>query len=48
VVMAKGQVAAEGAPGEALTPEVLRSVFALDGGLVETPVGLVVSARRAS
>lgn len=47
VVLAKGRVAAEGAPGEALRPEVLRSVFGLEGGLFETPAGLVVSARRA-
>lgn len=47
VVLFEGQVAAEGAPDRALTTEVLRSVFGLEGGLVETPMGLVVSARRA-
>lgn len=47
VVMAGGRVAAEGPPGQALTPEVLRSVFGLAGELIDTPTGPVVSARRA-
>jgi iron complex transport system ATP-binding protein len=29
-----------------LSPAVLASVFRLDGGLIETPAGLVVAARR--
>jgi len=47
VVMANGRVAAEGKPAEALTPAVLRAVFGLEGALVDTPMGPVVSARRA-
>ena len=47
VVLSSGRVAAEGAPAEALAPEVLRSVFGLEGALVETAAGAVVSARRA-
>ena len=47
VVLAKGQVAAEGAASVALTPTVLRTVFGLDGELIQTPTGPVVSARRA-
>lgn len=47
VVLARGRVAAEGPPAEALAPEVLRAVFGLEGGLVETPMGPAVSARRA-
>ncbi|MBI5941007.1 MAG: ABC transporter ATP-binding protein [Caulobacterales bacterium] len=48
VVLVDGRVAAEGGPADALAPEVLRSVFGLEGALVETPMGPVVSARRVS
>ncbi len=48
VVLAQGQVAAEGAAVTALTPNVLRTVFGLEGELIPTPTGPVVSARRAS
>ncbi|MES2033569.1 MAG: ABC transporter ATP-binding protein [Pseudomonadota bacterium] len=48
VVLRDGRVAAEGAPAEALSPTILRSVFSLDGALVETPAGPVVAARRAT
>ena len=48
VVLSGGKVAVDGAPKDALTPEILRGVFGLDGGLVETPAGPAVSARRAS
>jgi iron complex transport system ATP-binding protein len=48
VVLAQGQVAAEGAAVTALTPNVLRTVFGLEGELIQTPTGPVVSARRAS
>ena len=41
-----GRVLAEGAPGQALSPEALRDVFGLDGALVETPHGLVAAMRR--
>jgi iron complex transport system ATP-binding protein len=47
-VMHQGRVASEGRPHEALTPEVLRDVFALDGKLIETPAGLTLSAARAA
>jgi iron complex transport system ATP-binding protein len=46
VVLNRGQVAAEGAPPEALTHKVLAQVFGLDGALIETPAGLVLSASR--
>lgn len=48
VVLSKGQVAVEGAPAAALAPEVLRAVFGLDGGVVETEFGSTVSARRVN
>lgn len=48
LVLDHGRVAAEGAPREALSSEVLAKVFRLDGALVETPVGLVVAARRST
>mgnify|MGYP000663315072 CR=1 FL=1 len=41
-----GRVVAEGAPGLALSPEILARVFKLDGALVETPAGPVLAARR--
>jgi len=46
LVLDHGRVAAEGAPAEALSPEILAKVFKLDGALIETPAGLVVAARR--
>ena len=48
VVLHRGAVAAEGPPREALTPKVLREVFALDGELVDTPAGVVLAARRTA
>jgi len=48
VVLHRGNVASEGAPQEALTPQVLREVFALDGALIETAAGLTLSASRAA
>ncbi len=47
VVLSAGQVAAEGPADRALAPAVLNTVFGLTGGLVETPAGPVVAARRA-
>ena len=41
-----GRVVSEGAPGVALSPEILARVFRLDGALVETPAGPVLAARR--
>jgi iron complex transport system ATP-binding protein len=43
----RGRVEAIGRPDEVLTPEILAQVFALDGALVDTEVGLVLAARRA-
>jgi iron complex transport system ATP-binding protein len=45
-VLHHGALAALGPPREALSPAVLATVFALDGALVETTGGLVLSARR--
>ncbi|HJV41570.1 ABC transporter ATP-binding protein [Caulobacter sp.] len=46
VVVFQGRLVAEGPPREALSREILARVFGLDGALVETPVGLVLAARR--
>ena len=46
VVISRGRVVAEGAPREALSREILASVFGLDGTLVDTPAGLVLAAKR--
>jgi iron complex transport system ATP-binding protein len=46
VVLDRGRVAAEGPPAQALAPEVLAGVFDLQGGLIETPAGLVLAAAR--
>jgi iron complex transport system ATP-binding protein len=45
-VMSAGRIIALGAPREALSPSVLGQAFALDGGLVDTPAGWVLAARR--
>ena len=46
VVLDRGRVASDGTPAEALSPEVLASVFRLEGGWIETPAGPVLAARR--
>ena len=46
VVVDAGRVVADAAPGEALSPAVMRAVFKLDGALVETKAGPVLAARR--
>lgn len=46
IVLDGGRVEAEGEPRAALTPEVLRRAFRLDGRLEETAAGPVVAARR--
>ena len=46
VVLHEGRVASDGPPHTALSPEILDSVFGLQGGLIETAAGLVVAARR--
>ena len=46
LVLDQGRVAAEGPPRTALSAEVLRAVFGLDGGIVDTPAGPVLAARR--
>src|SRR5262249_27888783 len=47
LVLHAGRVVADGPPRTALTPEVLRQAFGLDGRLEETSAGLVVAARRS-
>ena len=47
VVLDQGRVVAQGAPIEALSPVVLRSVFGLDGEWIEAPNGPLLAARRA-
>ena len=47
-VMSGGRLAAVGSAAEALSPEVLADVFALEGSLVHTDSGLVVAARARS
>jgi iron complex transport system ATP-binding protein len=46
VVLDHGSVAADGAPLEALTPEVLRRVFGLTADWIEGPDGPLLSTRR--
>jgi iron complex transport system ATP-binding protein len=47
-VIAHGRMVAAGAPLDVLTPDLLEGVFALDGALVQTEVGLVLAAQRAN
>jgi len=46
VVLNRGQIVADGSPRQVLTGDVLRSVFGLDGGLIETEAGLTLAACR--
>lgn len=46
-VVSHGHIVADGAPREALSRDILRDVFRLDGALVETEAGPVLSARRS-
>jgi iron complex transport system ATP-binding protein len=46
-VLHGGKLHAIGPPNQALSPQVLAEVFALDGALVETPAGLTLAAGRA-
>jgi iron complex transport system ATP-binding protein len=46
VVLNQGRVVASGAPAAALSPEVLRTVFRLDGGLTPGKNGPTLSAKR--
>ena len=46
LVLDEGRVAADDAPTRALAPRVLRSVFGLDGGWVDTEAGPVLAAQR--
>ncbi len=45
-VLHHGKLRALAQPLEALSPEVLATVFALDGALIESPAGLTLAARR--
>lgn len=47
VVMRQGRIAAEGAPMQALRPEILQTVFGLTATWVEGSDGPLLSARRA-
>ena len=46
LVLADGEIIADGSPAEVLEPSLLRDVFTLDGGLIETPHGPILAARR--
>jgi iron complex transport system ATP-binding protein len=46
MVLQAGQIIADGPPGDVLSPERLRGVFGLDGGLIETAHGSILAARR--
>ena len=45
-VLHQSRLRALAAPREALSPQVLAEVFALDGALIDTPSGLTLAARR--
>lgn len=47
IVLDRGHVAADAPPLMALTPDVLRSVFGIEGRWIETSDGPLLSARRA-
>jgi iron complex transport system ATP-binding protein len=47
-ILAGGRLLAVGTPAETLTGEVLSAAFGLEGGLIDTPAGPVVAARRES
>jgi iron complex transport system ATP-binding protein len=47
-VLHGGSLKALAEPAQALSPEVLLEVFALDGALVASPAGLTLAARRRS
>ena len=47
LVLHDGAAVAQGSPLEALSPEILRDVFGLEGRLIDTPAGLVLAAGRA-
>lgn len=46
IVVSQGRIAADGPPSEALSPQILREVFGLDGALISSPAGLVLAAKR--
>jgi iron complex transport system ATP-binding protein len=45
-ILDRGRLVAAGAPLDVFTPSLLAGVFALDGALVDTEVGLVLAAQR--
>jgi iron complex transport system ATP-binding protein len=47
-VLHGGKLRALGPPREALSPEILAEVFALEGALIDTPAGPTLAARRLS
>lgn len=46
VVLARGEVIADGPPAEVLVPPVMRQAFGVEGALIETEAGPVFTARR--
>lgn len=46
LVLGEGRVLADGSPGEALAPPILRQAFGLEGRLEQTSAGAVLVARR--
>ena len=46
-ILDAGHLVAIGPPNEALTPQVLRQAFELEGQIIDTPAGPMVAARRA-
>jgi iron complex transport system ATP-binding protein len=48
VVLQTGRIAAEGPPRQALSPEVLRTAFGLQGAWVESDAGLLLAAKRVT
>ncbi len=47
-ILAAGQLVALGPPEQALSPDILRQAFGLDGGLIPTRFGSVIAATRVA
>ena len=48
VVLSQGRVEADGPPAQALSPDILRTVFGLEGALIEAGGETVLAARRVA
>jgi len=46
IVLSGGRILANAPPAAALSPEILAGAFQLEGGLIDTPSGPVLAARR--